>query len=383
VRDFLVRPLTAEEIHGTIVNIHRVDQARRAVIVSGEAARPLGTVITVAGFKGGIGKSTVASNVAVSLAQQTQQHVVLTDFDLQFGDAAVMLDLVPTHSVEHVAKNLDRLDPQGIQGYLATHPSRLKVLAAPTTPDAAEEIGDGKVAQILALLAATNDFVVVDTAPHLDDFSATAMDLSTIVLVVVVPEVPCIRRTKAAMTLMQSWGYTRDKVKLVVNRAQDKGEISIPEIEQALDYPVYARIPDDRSVTRSISLGTPVAMSDPKGRAGRAVHDLTRSLTGLPKPSRMSLLRRRPKTAPPAPQQWLSSPPAARPPDDAWLNGGSYDPFAGNRWAESEPAPATGRGPDFGWPVRGDAPSGARATGETAPAEETLSPWLSARVRER
>lgn len=386
VRDFLVRPITAEEIHSTVVNIHRVDQARRAVIVSGETARPLGTIITIAGFKGGIGKSTVASNVAVSLAQQTQQHVVLTDLDLQFGDAAVMLDLVPPHSIEHVAKNIDRIDPQGIQGYLATHASRLKVLAAPTSPDASEEIGEGKIGQILEMLASTNDFVVVDTAPHLDDSSATAMDLSTIVLVVVVPEVPCIRRTKAALTLMQSWGYTRDKVKLVVNRAQDKGEISIPEIEQALDYPVYARIPDDRSVARAISLGTPVAMSDPKGRAGRAVHDLTRSLTGLPKPSRMGLLRRRAKEQPPARQQWLPNAPAARPPDDAWLNGGSYDPFAGNRWADAPPQPtpaATGRGVDFGWPVRPE-PSNGQIHGEPTPGEaDSPGPWLTSRMRER
>jgi hypothetical protein len=121
------------------------------------------------------------------------------------------------------------------------------------------------------------------------------MDDSTFVLIVVVPEIPCLRRTKAALALMQSWGYSRDKVKLVVNRSHRRGAVTTQEIEQVLNYPVYADIPDDRSVGRSVAIGTPVAMSAPKSRAGRATNDLARTLTGVPRPpDRMSLLRRRP-----------------------------------------------------------------------------------------
>jgi MinD-like ATPase involved in chromosome partitioning or flagellar assembly len=190
------------------------------------------------------------------------------------------------------------MDPQMIQSLLVTHASRLKLLAAPSTPEAADEITGDTVRQTIELLSATNDFVLVDTAPHLDELSATAMDLSTIILVVVVPEVPCIRRTKAAMTLMQSWGYSRDKVKLVVNRSHRRGEVSIAEIEQVLDYPVYAQVPDDRSVARAISVGTPVAMSAPKSGAGSALNDIARILAGVPKPQqRIGLLRRPGKIA--------------------------------------------------------------------------------------
>ena len=399
VRDFLVKPLNAEELHGTIINIHRVDQARRAVVVSGESSRPLGTIITIAGFKGGIGKSTVASNVAVSLAQQTQQHVVLTDLDLQFGDAAVMLDLVPGNTIEQMANDIDRMDPQSVQGYLTMHASRLKVLAAPSTPEAAEELGEEKIGQVLEMLASTNDFVVVDTAPHLDELSATAMDLSTIVLVVVVPEVPCIRRTKAALTLMQKWGYSRDKVKLVVNRSQKKGEISISEIEQALDYPVYAQIPEDPTVAKSISMGTPVAMFDPKGKAGRAANDLTRSMTGLPKPLRTGLLRRPSKAQSQSRQRWATSSGNSMPTDQSWLNGGGYDPFAPtdapNGDLEEAPMPA-GSAWGFEWPQSTGyaeaSPSGngihangnGHRNGESVLTADhgPLGPWLASRVRE-
>jgi pilus assembly protein CpaE len=292
VRDFLVKPVSSDDLHAAILNVHRVEAGRRAGGQS-DPARHLGTVITIAGFKGGIGKSTMATNVAVSLAQQTQQHVALLDLDLQFGDAAVMLDVVPSHTIEHAAKEIDRLDPQLIQGYVATHASRLRLLAAPLTPEASDDITADQVGRILEMLASTNDFVIVDTPPHLDDVSAVSMDLSTLVLVVVVPEVPCIRRTKAALTLMQTWGYSRDKVKVVVNRAHRKSEVSIAEIEEVLQYPVYAQIPDDRATVKAISLGTPVAMSAPKSKAGRAINDLGRTLAGVPVPAkRFTILRR-------------------------------------------------------------------------------------------
>ncbi len=281
VRDFLVRPVSSEDLHSTVVTIHRVELNRRMATEQGETIRRLGTIITVAGFKGGIGKSTMATNIAVSLAQQTQQHVALMDLDLQFGDAAVMLDIVPSHTIEHAAKELDRLDPQLIQGYVANHASRLKLLAAPSTPEASDEITTEHVGRILEMLAATNDFVIVDTPPHLDEISAVAMDLSTLVLVVVAPEVPCIRRTRAALALMQSWGYSRDKVKLIVNRSHKKAEVTIAEIEEVLQYPVYAQIPDDRAAIKAISLGTPVAMSAPKSKSGRAINELGREIAGI------------------------------------------------------------------------------------------------------
>jgi pilus assembly protein CpaE len=293
VRDFLVWPATDEELHQAILTVHRTEQTRRAAVTEGRTAGQVGTIVAVVGVKGGIGKSTVASNTAVALAEETKQQIAMVDLDLQFGDAAVMLDLVPTRTIEQAASELTGSDPQLIRGYLADHGSRVKLLAAPTTPEGAETITEQNTQQILESLAATHDYVVVDTSAQLDDISMRAMDMATIVLLVVVPEVPCVRRTRAALALMREWGYSRDKVKLVVNRTKKKGEVSIAEIEKVLDYPVYMQIPDDQAAVKGISMGTPVILSAPKSEAGRAFTDLGRSLAGLPKADRKRGLFRR------------------------------------------------------------------------------------------
>lgn len=301
-RDYVVAPANAMELRRTIVETHAVEQHRRAAAANGELTSRLGTVVAVFGVKGGIGKSTVATNVAVSLAQQTSQHVAMLDLDLQFGDAAVLLDLVPQTTIADAAKDIERMDPQLIVGYLAHHASRLRLLAAPPSPDAADGIGGDHVGQILEALAATNDYVVVDLGALFDQVSMVALDLATIVLIPVLPEVTCVRRTKAALTMMQQWGYTKDKIKLVVNRSRRRSEVTLAEIEQVLAYEIYARIPDDSAVGKANSLGTPVAMSGPKTKSGRAFLELGRQLAGVQAPPRrlFGLLPGNPKSVPPA-----------------------------------------------------------------------------------
>jgi pilus assembly protein CpaE len=294
VRDFLVWPASDEELHQAIVDVHRTELNRRAAVTEGRTAGRVVSIVAVVGVKGGIGKSTVASNVAVALAEETRQQIAMIDLDLQFGDAALMLDLVPTQTIEQAASEFSGTDPQVIRGYLTDHSSRVKLLAAPTTPEGAETITEHNVQQILESLAATHDYVVVDTSAQLDDISMRAMDMATIVLLVVVPEVPCVRRSRAALALMREWGYSRDKVKLVVNRTKKKSEVSIAEIEKVIEYPVYAQIPEDQAAVKGISMGTPVILSAPKSDAGRACSDLGRSLAGLPKSNRKrGLFRRR------------------------------------------------------------------------------------------
>ncbi len=123
VRDFLVRPVAPEELRRAILNVHQIESTRRAARAQGVPSGRLGTIVTVFGVKGGIGKSTIATNVGAALASETKQHVVLCDLDLHFGDAAVMLDVVATQSIAEAARQMDPRKPHQIDPFLLHHPS--------------------------------------------------------------------------------------------------------------------------------------------------------------------------------------------------------------------------------------------------------------------
>lgn len=281
VRDFLVLPLQPGELRKTILNVVQTERNRKEAREQGTPATRLGTIITVFGVKGGIGKSSIASNVATALAQETRQHVALLDLDLQYGDDAVMLDVVPQWTIVDAVRELDPKKPHSIERFLTSHASRVRLLASPETPQEAGALTGAQIGQVLEILASTHDYVVVDTSAQIDEVSAQALDASTIVLLVVTPEVPCIKRTKAALALLEESGYSRDKVKLIINRSDPQSEVPPAEIEKALNYPVYARIPDDRAVARGISLGVPAVMSAPKSEAGQALLTMVRGLAGV------------------------------------------------------------------------------------------------------
>jgi pilus assembly protein CpaE len=280
-RDFIVLPAADGDLRKSIIRVYQMEHERRSTLSDGSRRSGHGTIITVFGVKGGIGKTVTAVNIAAGIAQGTRHHVALVDADLQFGDCAVMLDLVPERTITEAIGEADPAKPHLIDAYLTDHASHLALLAGSANPGDADQITPEDVGKVLLSLAATNDFVVVDVAPQIDGVTALTIDLSSIVLMLVTPEVPCVRRTKAALTLLEAAGYSRDKVKLVLNRAARRAEVPDDELKTALGYPIYAEIPEDRAIARSISLGVPIVMSDAKSDGGRAYMDLGRKLAGV------------------------------------------------------------------------------------------------------
>ncbi len=168
-RDYIVKPVQATrltEAVNTVLEQQERRQLRRAGALLDAAGR--GTVITVAGAKGGIGKSVIAVNLAIALRQGTGRAVVILDADTEFGDVATLLDLRPSATIAEALSNYDRLDRESIRAFLTAHSSGVDVLAAPVDGEAWERCTPDMLKQIVDLLAQTYDFVVVDTRGSLD-----------------------------------------------------------------------------------------------------------------------------------------------------------------------------------------------------------------------
>ncbi|HEY8691593.1 MAG TPA: response regulator [Chloroflexota bacterium] len=139
-RDYLVRPVDEDELERTITEVHDLERKRSAlnehVIESGH----VGEIITIFGAKGGVGRTTLATNLAVALALNCKQRVALVDLDLQLGDVALMLDIVPERTISDLVPIVDKLDPELMRGFLSVHSSGLKVLPAPARPEEGERV---------------------------------------------------------------------------------------------------------------------------------------------------------------------------------------------------------------------------------------------------
>jgi Flp pilus assembly CpaE family ATPase len=143
---------------------------------------------------------------------------------------------------------------------------------------------------LLGRLAALHDFVVVDTSPGMSEVLAATLDLATVALMVTTPEVPCLRRTQACLQMLQGWGCSPDKVKVVLNRATSKTGVKGDEVEGILGYPVAWRLANDHAVVRAAATGQPSLLAQPRSALAEGVRGVARQIGGVP--PRPSLLAR-------------------------------------------------------------------------------------------
>ena len=234
----------------------------------------LGRLVTVVSTKGGAGKSVVATDLGVLLAQ-TGRPTALVDADLQFGDIAIMLRLAPTHTIVDVMAAIRRLDPELLQELILRHePSGLLVLPAPVEPAFADQIGAADVVRIVDTLRSFCDHVVVDTAPHLTDLVLALVEESDDILLVCPPEVPSVKNARLAVQTLRLLNVPLSKLRLVLNRSSTKGRLDRDEVEQALQLKAEVDIPDDPAVPDAINQGLPVVLAAPRSPAAKGYRKL-------------------------------------------------------------------------------------------------------------
>lgn len=243
---------------------------------------PAGKVITVLSPKGGAGKTTIATNLAVGIARRAAGMTALLDYDVCFGDVASSLLLDPKHGIGQVARAARALDDAAVKMLLTTHPTGLHVLCAPDDPIEGDEISPQDVGVVLDLLAADLPYVVVDTGAGMDEATLTAVERSTDLVLVGAMDVPSLLGLRKALDVLDRLGMTKAKRHLVLNRADSKVGLEASDVEATIGLPVTVAIPSCRAIPLSINQGQPIIESDWKAPASRALQELVDVFTEVP-----------------------------------------------------------------------------------------------------
>lgn len=203
-------------------------------------------MISVFSNKGGIGKTSIAANLALELAKITKENVALIDLNFQFGDITTFMDLNPSFNISYMLKNTDKLSPDFLLNTMEKYKNTsLYVLADPPVFKQAEDISAGDVQKLINVLKETFSYIVVDTDSGFDAKTITALDNSDMLFLVTIINLPALRNCQRCLDLFKKLGYEDEKVQILINRYMENDEIKVQDVEKLLDKPAYWKIPNN------------------------------------------------------------------------------------------------------------------------------------------
>jgi pilus assembly protein CpaE len=240
----------------------------------GGGARAQGRIVTVFSAKGGVGKTTLSTNIATHLAL-SGLRTVLVDLDLSFGDVGISLQLLPSSSVHDAVSMSGSLDAAGLAQLVTHHEDTgLDVIAAPTDPSLADRISGQVVAELLRVAAANYDFVIVDTPPSFTEHVLAACDVSSLLVLIATLDIPAIKNLKLALETLDALGSPKDSRVIVLNRADVKVGLREEDVVQAIGAPIAVSIPASLSVPASVNRGVPLVFESPRDPVSVALRDI-------------------------------------------------------------------------------------------------------------
>ena len=282
-RDYVVKPFGVNELVDTIKRVYNMDMGKRKKTVVTAAPKVDSKIISVFSTKGGVGKTTVATNLAVSLSNLTGKKVVLVDYDLQFGDVAICLNLYVKNSITELVKDFTNVaqEPALVEEYLLSHYSGVKVLAAPIRPEYAEYVTAEHTGKIIEFLKGRYDYIIIDTSHGFNDTIITALDMSDMILYISTLDLPSIKNTKNGLEVMKSLNYPKDKVRIIVNKTNESLGVKHNDFEGALGESIWEMIPDDvAAVTVSVNNGHPLVSHRRSSPVSKKLYKLAQRIMG-------------------------------------------------------------------------------------------------------
>lgn len=247
---------------------------RRGMEPAAESGRERGRVIAVMSPKGGVGKTTVATNLAIGLGKVAPMGVVIVDLDLQFGDVASGLLLEPEHSITEAVHGTAAQDSMVLKAFLTVHPAGIYALCAPQTPAEFDYITADHVSQLINQLASEFKYVVVDTAPGLGEHVLATLEQATDGVWVCGMDVPSIRGLHKCFGILKELQLLPQGRHTVLNFADRKSGLSVQDVEATIGVPVDTVIPRSKTLPFTTNRGIPVLQSSTRDSAAKGLRKL-------------------------------------------------------------------------------------------------------------
>jgi pilus assembly protein CpaE len=298
-REFLVKPFSSDELTSSIRQVYTREREKLSRIAvqpaaagaAGAAPRPASTVredgepgriVAVFGPKGGVGRTTLAVNLAVAAATELGQRTCLVDASFQFGDVGVLLNLNPKNkSVADLIPELEAGEPESLDTFLINHSAGIRVLLAPPSPEMAELITPPGTKRMLEALRATHDLVIVDCMSSFNDTTLAILDLADTVLTMLSLEITSIKNIRLFLEVAEQLGYGSEKVRLVLNRADSSLGIRVADVEHSIGRRVdHTIVSDGRSVVYALNRGVPFFLSNREAQVSQDVLRLAQAVAG-------------------------------------------------------------------------------------------------------
>ncbi len=282
-KDVLVYPFTPTKLVDTIYRSHELLK-KKSVIHRENALKvkkqsSLGKVITIFSTKGGVGKTFIATNLAIALKKETGKRTVLVDLDLDFGNAALALNIMPKFTLSDVVDDIKNIDQDLIESYLLLHESGINILPANAKPQITEFINAEHIQVILRALQKIFDYIIIDMPARFYEPVNPAFVIADNLFIVTTPEVTSIRNIKSALNTLKDLNYPKSKIRIILNRADSRGLIKAKDVETTLNQDIYGSINFDyKTAITSLNEGIPVVEKNIKNGMGKEFMNLAKKI---------------------------------------------------------------------------------------------------------
>lgn len=275
VRDVISPDATGEDVAAVLGRAGELARARRDAAQADSADAGSGhRVIVVASPKGGVGKTTVSTNLAVGLARHGEGSTVIVDLDVQFGDVASALAMAPEYTLPDTVHGAASNDPLALKTFLGRHPSGLFVVAGSDSPAAGDAVTAEQVARLIDTLSREFRYVVIDTAPGLADHTLVALERATDLVLVSSMDVPGVRGMRKELNVLEELSLVPAGRHLVLNMADAAGALSMADVTTTIGSPLDVVLPRSTAVSLSTNTGVPLLESEARDAVTRGLQTL-------------------------------------------------------------------------------------------------------------